>query len=246
MFCENHPKRIAIDQCAQCKVPLCSDCKNVVEGNVLCIRCANSIEPTGKIAVKQRNPFMAALLAFLMPGVGQAYNGQMGKGMCITFTCWLLLPWIYGIIDAYITAKRIDEGKIKTRPMDYLGGGLIIFFMILVGPYMVFRSSIYALSIYQTKTEDKSVKSVLYEVSNAAEEYAADNGHYPKEASDLFFGDKSYLDELYCDVIYKDYNFTCEFSKDGYKVYAFPIDKYKDKMKYRIITGGKLETHQIH
>lgn len=72
----------------------------------------------------QKNPGLAALLSALVIGLGQVYNGEVGKGL-LFFICaiiagilWLiyigvlfsLIIWIYAIYDAYTSAQRINEG----------------------------------------------------------------------------------------------------------------------------------------
>lgn len=68
---------------------------------------------TDNNAVQKKSPVLAAVLSFLLGGLGQVYNGQPGKGLLIFFTSWLIIPWIYGIINAYKTANKINEGTIK-------------------------------------------------------------------------------------------------------------------------------------
>jgi TM2 domain-containing membrane protein YozV len=72
-----------------------------------------------------KNPGVAAVLSFLITGLGQIYNGNIGKGIVlfliqivnlalmsfivgyITF----FIVWVYGIIDAYKSADRINALK---------------------------------------------------------------------------------------------------------------------------------------
>ena len=54
----------------------------------------------------ERDPTLASLLSVILPGAGQVYNGQFLKGIFIFLTCWLIVPWLFGILDAYVTAKR--------------------------------------------------------------------------------------------------------------------------------------------
>jgi len=70
-----------------------------------------------------KNPGLAAVLSFFITGLGQIYNGQIGKGialiaaavvsglLCTVVVGFILLPaiWIYGIYDAYKTAERINK-----------------------------------------------------------------------------------------------------------------------------------------
>jgi TM2 domain-containing membrane protein YozV len=69
-----------------------------------------------------RSPGAAAVLSFFWCGLGQIYNGQIGKGigMMIAYfisaiLIYLLIGlittpilWIWGMIDAYNTAERLN------------------------------------------------------------------------------------------------------------------------------------------
>jgi TM2 domain-containing membrane protein YozV len=68
---------------------------------------------TGDAANK--SPGIALLLSLLICGVGQMYNGQVGKGilMLIGFVLlWAVLlgwvVWIWSMVDAYSTAKEMN------------------------------------------------------------------------------------------------------------------------------------------
>lgn len=63
----------------------------------------------------EKSPAVAALLGFLVPGGGQFYNGEAGKGTAILYSAILIVPWIYGIFDAYNTAEKINLGTTKIR-----------------------------------------------------------------------------------------------------------------------------------
>jgi TM2 domain-containing membrane protein YozV len=66
---------------------------------------------------------LAAVLSFLWCGLGQIYNGQIGKGLlfaALYFLSFLLIlaviglvttpvMWIWGMVDAYNTAERINR-----------------------------------------------------------------------------------------------------------------------------------------
>lgn len=66
------------------------------------------------------------MLSFLIVGVGQMYNGQIGKGILlligaivsgllffvvIGFFTWFII-WLYSIFDAYNTANKINSGDL--------------------------------------------------------------------------------------------------------------------------------------
>jgi len=69
-----------------------------------------------------KNPGVAAVVSFFITGLGQIYNGQIAKGVVFIIiqainvllmyvligfiTCPLF--WIWGMVDAYRTAERIN------------------------------------------------------------------------------------------------------------------------------------------
>jgi len=73
-----------------------------------------------------KSPRLAAVLSFFFVGLGQIYNGQIGKGIIfiILYVISILLMfviigfittpllWIWGMIDAYKTAEKINAGQI--------------------------------------------------------------------------------------------------------------------------------------
>ncbi len=50
---------------------------------------------------KKKSPGLMAALSFIIPGLGQMVMGRIGKGLLIFFFSWLIIPWIYGIYNAY-------------------------------------------------------------------------------------------------------------------------------------------------
>lgn len=98
---------------------------------VFCRNCGAIISKEAEICPKcgvrqktnlQKNPGVAAVLSALWVGLGQIYNGQIGKGLLFMvlqiLNCLLLfivigfitVPafWIYGIYDAYQTAQKTN------------------------------------------------------------------------------------------------------------------------------------------
>jgi len=69
-----------------------------------------------------KNPGLAAVLSFFYMGLGQIYNGQIGKGIAfiVAYTVsWILIfvligllttpiLWIYGMYDAYKSAEKVN------------------------------------------------------------------------------------------------------------------------------------------
>lgn len=76
----------------------------------------------------QKNPGLAAVLSFLICGLGQIYNGQFGKAaafmlgaaisglLCMVVIGFITLPavWIWNIYDAYKSAEKINKGMSVT------------------------------------------------------------------------------------------------------------------------------------
>lgn len=80
-------------------------------------------EPKEVVVRNNKNPGVALLLSFIMPGFGQWYNGQAGKGFAFLIGFWILVwtviggiaIWIWGMADAYGAATKINEGQ-GTKP----------------------------------------------------------------------------------------------------------------------------------
>lgn len=78
-----------------------------------------SYPPPLPLYVKRKEPAVALLLSLFMPGVGQIYNGEAGKGIAFLFIFWILVwflfigvgIWIWAMADAYQTAKNINLGR---------------------------------------------------------------------------------------------------------------------------------------
>jgi len=113
MKCVNHPEVDALSKCIACGSAICNDCRITANNEDYCKRCiSGKVEGASK---QERSPILASILSFVIAGLGQIYNGQVGKGVLILLTSWLIIPWIYGIVDAYLIAKKINEGKIQAK-----------------------------------------------------------------------------------------------------------------------------------
>ena len=76
------------------------------------------LQPGEKEYALNKTPIVALLLSFLIPGVGQFYNGDMKKGGLILLGAIILgvitagigslVLWVYGMYDAY----QVADGKI--------------------------------------------------------------------------------------------------------------------------------------
>lgn len=70
-----------------------------------------------------KNPGVAAVLSFFYSGLGQIYNGQIGKGIgfIVAYFISILLMfvligfvttpilWIWGMVDAYKSAEKLNQ-----------------------------------------------------------------------------------------------------------------------------------------
>ncbi|HUU76509.1 MAG TPA: hypothetical protein VMW63_10570 [Methanoregulaceae archaeon] len=88
----------------------------------ICPKCGLKVSKPADI----RNPGISAILSALVPGLGQIYNGQTGKGLVFLLLAVILflsigflvgivlypLFWMYAIYDAYESAKKINTGEL--------------------------------------------------------------------------------------------------------------------------------------
>jgi TM2 domain-containing membrane protein YozV len=77
---------------------------------------------------------IATVLSFFFTGVGQIYNGQIGKGIALIVVQMLNLAlifvlvglvtfpltWIYGIWDAKVTAERLNAEEVTAARLGAL------------------------------------------------------------------------------------------------------------------------------
>jgi TM2 domain-containing membrane protein YozV len=115
------------------KTKFCVNCGAKIDVRAeICPKCGVRVAPPPAPArteyVERKSSGLAAVLSFLFVGLGQIYNGEIGKGILfiiigviILFTAIILIGfilyplfWIYNIYDAYNTAKKINAGQIQT------------------------------------------------------------------------------------------------------------------------------------
>jgi TM2 domain-containing membrane protein YozV len=111
-----------------------------IQGKNYCKRCSAELASRFSSASRsgypqQKNSGIAVVLSFFWMGLGQLYNGQIGKGVLlmileivILFFGFLTLIvligffilfagfilWVWNLYDAYNTAERINRGEIVT------------------------------------------------------------------------------------------------------------------------------------
>jgi hypothetical protein len=131
--CAYHHSTPAVAACASCEKPVCGVCTRTVNSAALCSGCA--------VGRETQKSWLAGAFALLLPGSGQVYNGQLGKGAAVFLLAPLVLPWLWGVYDAATTAEEIASGrraastvptggmllalKILWVPVAFLYGGLL-------------------------------------------------------------------------------------------------------------------------
>ena len=124
----------------------CPGCGNPVqEASRFCPSCGTKLEGAGVSGQmlprgrEEKSPYVALLCSFFIPGLGQVYDGNTARGIGVfigtiggffLFIVPGLIFWIYGMHDAYSTAKRMNRGEIPFRATRT--AHLIIFFIIAV------------------------------------------------------------------------------------------------------------------
>lgn len=111
----------------------CRDCGAVINQRAeICPECGIRQQPAESPSSSEKNPGLAAAASFVIPGLGQVYNGQIAKGIIAgAVTVGFLLTgigaiisvpiWIWLVYDAYKTAESEDEGGETVRkPTDEL------------------------------------------------------------------------------------------------------------------------------
>jgi TM2 domain-containing membrane protein YozV len=104
----------------------------------------------------EKNPILAAIASLLFSGLGQVYNGSLGKGLLIFFgtligSMFFLIPGlivlVYGIYDAYTTAKKMNEGQIPFVPHNttHIIAFVVIGFVVIVIYFLVLAGLAMAL-----------------------------------------------------------------------------------------------------
>jgi hypothetical protein len=136
MRCDLHPYKHARRRCDHCGARMCKECRSYDRGRLLCPLCARAVDggfaaPSytayglarvdRAVSDHEPSPLLAAVLSMVVPGLGQVYNGRLAKGVLVFLTAWLVLPWIFGVVDAAAEASRRAR---RYRAARYaLGGG---------------------------------------------------------------------------------------------------------------------------
>ncbi|MFA5008465.1 MAG: hypothetical protein WC546_04525 [Candidatus Omnitrophota bacterium] len=244
MKCVNHLDRDAVGVCNLCAKSICSECVVNLKGETYCKGCV-AIK-MGAAKKQEHSPALAAILSFIIAGLGQMYNGQVWKGLLIFLTSLLVIPWIVGIFDAYFVAKKINRGEIVLKKKTGCLIALIIW--VFISWVMIFiLAMLAAIAIpsfmkARMAAGQNSTVSALKSVSAALESYAAQNNNvYPQSEESLLHLKEPQVSMLYNNRKIYGYLFKEELGPSGYKITAAPVECGLTGMKiYTIETGGKL------
>ena len=73
--------------------------------------CA-SMDPSHKTLfyeIMKKNVGLITLISVFIPGGGQIYLTHYLKGVLILIFSWLVIPWLYGIYDAYTASSKYND-----------------------------------------------------------------------------------------------------------------------------------------
>lgn len=126
MKCYVHPEVDSVGICTNCGKNVCSGCAVEINGKTVCKNCVQA--SSKQTYVKRKEPLLSLILSFLIPGLGQIYNGEGVKGVVLIIAAVIsvvlatvcigaltyLIVWLYAMYDAYVIAERINKGEVKT------------------------------------------------------------------------------------------------------------------------------------
>ncbi len=238
MFCETHKERIAVAACQGCRQTLCADCALDYKGKTYCVRCRP--EDTVRLARTSplfRDPLLAAGLG-IIPGLGQWYNGQIFKGGVILLTSWLVLPWVFGIYDAYRTAQRINDREIvNIDPYPHIWTiasvmGIIVSAGLIAAP--IVQRQFFSGPGLEASGEP-GMKKAVSEMASALAEFHGFYGQYPAGVAELLQYDSSARHGDLCGRVVGGYHIVCEMNEGGYRITARAAD---GRMNDFVVTSG--------
>jgi TM2 domain-containing membrane protein YozV len=110
-------------------VKFCPNCGKELqfENAEICPSCGVRIKEPPKLQQTEiKSSGIAAIASFVVPGLGQIYCGQIGRGIMIligfVIACFMILIliglilapliWIWNVYDAYNLANQINKGAI--------------------------------------------------------------------------------------------------------------------------------------
>ena len=141
-FCKNCGAEIVVEEASETGTKFCSNCGfEMPKATKFCPECGNatSMGPqvvnstTATVLRSDKSPGLAALLSFLIIGLGQVYLGLTKKGIILFVLAiisgilifvligWILwvLVWVYAIYDAYNSGEKMRNGIEVEDTLDF-------------------------------------------------------------------------------------------------------------------------------
>ncbi len=134
----------------------CPECGNELISTKaeICPKCGVRLKTN-----PEKSPIIAALCSLIFTGLGQVYNGNIGRGFIILVgtvigTLFFVIPGLivalYGIYDAYATAKRMNAGEIPYKETSALHMVLFVVLWVFGVAVLVVLAVIVAAFTYGT------------------------------------------------------------------------------------------------
>jgi TM2 domain-containing membrane protein YozV/RNA polymerase subunit RPABC4/transcription elongation factor Spt4 len=140
-FCKNCGSEIVVEQANEKDTKFCSNCGfEMPKASKFCPECGTTVErvppvmnTTTIVVPSNKSSGLAALLSFLIIGLGQVYLGLTKKGIIlfllaiisgvlmmvlIGWITWLLV-WGYAIYDAYNSCEKMKKGIEVEDTLDF-------------------------------------------------------------------------------------------------------------------------------
>ena len=137
----------AVGACTACGRGICPACAVTMQGRMLCRCCVDAVPvDLSRKHVEERNlklkdPASAAAMSMLHGGLGQIWNGDIGKGIALVVAKVFVLVlaivlfvngawhyavpillfgwgslWAFGVYDAYQSASRHNKNQFESGP----------------------------------------------------------------------------------------------------------------------------------
>lgn len=139
------------------RIKFCSECGEVTGDVLFCPECEspllkssftplnlnNNAQQNRSVVVNPKNSFIAAILSFFWPGLGQLYNGNFWKGLFFNICYYIglfpfiipgLIVWIYNMYDAYTDVEKCNKGKIPASDPSFMS--IVIFLAITIATFL--------------------------------------------------------------------------------------------------------------
>ena len=171
----------------------CEQCgTEITENREVCPNCGTTLK-------NKKSPTTAVVLSIVWTGLGQLYNGQIVKGICLWIVCLIgmaispiigIIVWACGVWDAYDVANGTRKGIIEEKKNTSTGvtfvkgffySVVILFGMMCIGAFIfgmgsgvsgdATTSTASTPKVTPTSTQDPDVKDKITLTYNGREEH---------------------------------------------------------------------------